>query len=606
MTLWVTAVAIVTLWLPGLAAVHLFARRLTPEIKFMIAPGVTIVAYSLAGVAGWAMPAYFPWISWATVGGCTLLGLVVLAATGGLRLLRAVDRVLPASYMILVLFSTHLALLPIQIPKQFPPEFAYTYWVRKDLLPVRIQALHHNLPIDNLIPYHFAEFILRNVDFRTPREIGCGDSPAIAPGQEITARTPIMSLVGAHYMTLFGPSFPRDHRASVIADLENDDGYFPFFFVGACLNALCILPAYGIAERLAGRTAARLTVLLLACNYGMILHTSYIWPKGLAGYFGLLLACMAISGAQRFWTMGALMALSYYSHPCGVGLAAGCCLYYIAASASRRRALFNVLRAGAVAAVLLLPWYLWGVLWIKAPGNLISQNLDLHRAGGGLSLLLEFRFLNLLRSLVPHAFSNVFTVTGVTFFWNSFFTLPGMLGLVLVPFFGASLGKPGRALIAATMGLVPLLIVAVLIGSSHWGLAPFGPWLFIPAAMGMVCGVLAALPPWARIAGGLAGLMEQALIVWFAIYLPHHAPFPAGDLKAPLRLGALIAVQVAAAIMVIVVSWPRVQRLATRFAARAICAPKEQCSLARIEIWVGAGSLSNAESAEDPVQSSSV
>src|ERR1700731_2396769 len=138
MTLWVTAVAIVTLWLPGLAALYLFARRLSPEIKFTIAPGITIVAYSLAGVAGWAMPAYFPWISWTTVGGWTLLGLVVLAATGGLRLLRSVDRVLPASYMILVLFSTHLALLPIQIPKQFPPEFACTYFVHKDLLPVRI------------------------------------------------------------------------------------------------------------------------------------------------------------------------------------------------------------------------------------------------------------------------------------------------------------------------------------------------------------------------------------------------------------------------------------------------------------------------------------
>jgi hypothetical protein len=175
-----------------------------------------------------------------------------------------------------------------------------------------------------------------------------------------------------------------------------------------------------------------------------------------------------------------------------------------------------------------------------------------------------------------------------------------MLGLVLVPFFGASLGKPGRALIAATMGLVPLLIVAVLIGSSHGGLAPFGPWLFIPAAMGMVCGVLAALPPWARIAGSLAALMEQALIIWLAVYLPHHAPFPAGDLKAPLRMAGLIALQAAAAIMVIVISWPRVQRLATRFAAqpRAIRAPKEQCSMARIEIWVGAGSLSDAEAAE--------
>src|SRR6516165_1551930 len=200
MTTLVTAVAIVTLWLPGLAVVHLFARRLSPEVKFMIAPAITIVAYSLAGVAGWANPAYFLWIAWASVGGCTVLGLVTLAATNGLSMLRALDRVLPASYVILVVFSTQLALLPIQIPKEFPPALKYTYFVHKDLLPVRIQALHHNLPVDNFVPYRFAEFMLRDVDFRTPRELGYGDYPAIAPGQEITARTPIMSLVGAHYL----------------------------------------------------------------------------------------------------------------------------------------------------------------------------------------------------------------------------------------------------------------------------------------------------------------------------------------------------------------------------------------------------------------------
>jgi hypothetical protein len=416
MSIFVTVVAIVTLWLPGLAAVHLFARRLSPEAKFMIAPAITIVAYSLAGMAGWAVPAYFSWISWASVGGCTFLGLVTLAATGGLRTLRGIDRVLPASYVILVLFSTQLALLPIQIPKELPPEFKCTYFVHKDVLPVRIQALHHNLPVDNLIPYHFAEFMLRDVDFRTPREVGCGDLPAIAPGQEITSRTPIMSLVGAHYLTLFGPPFPRDQQSSAIADFENDDGYFPFFLVGACLNALCILPAYGIAKRLAGRSAARLTVLLLACNYGMILHTNFIWPKGLAGYFGLLLAFMVVTGAGRFLTMGGLMALSYYSHPCGAGLAIGCCLYHVAVSENRWRALFNVLRAGAVAAVLLLPWYVWATIWIKAPGNLLSQNLQLERAGGSLSLLFEFRFLNLLRTLIPHAFSKVPTVSGWAFF----------------------------------------------------------------------------------------------------------------------------------------------------------------------------------------------
>jgi hypothetical protein len=241
-----------------------------------------------------------------------------------------------------------------------------------------------------------------------------------------------------------------------------------------------------------------------------------------------------------------------------------------------------VLRAGAVAALLLLPWYLWAAVWIKAPGNLLSQNLHMERAGGGLSLLFEIRFLNLLRTLIPHAFSTVPTVTASTFFCNSFFTLPGMMGLVLVPFFGASLGKQGRALLAATMGLPSLLIVAAVIGDSHGGLAPFGPWLFVPAAMSMSCGVLAALPPWARITGGLACLLEQALVVWLAIYVPHKGPFLPDDLRAPTRLFGLIALQVAAALVVIAISWPRIRRLETRLAGepRAIRAPEQERDLA--------------------------
>jgi hypothetical protein len=152
-----------------------------------------------------------------------------------------------------------------------------------------------------------------------------------------------------------------------------------------------------------------------------------------------------------------------------------------------------------------------------------------------------------------------------------------MMGLVFVPFFGASLAKQGRVLLAATMCLPPLLIVAAIMGDSHGGLAAFGPWLFVPVAMGMGCGVLTALPPWARIAGGLACFLEQALVVWLAIYMPHHGPFPAGHLMAPLRLFGLIALQAVAAVIIIVASRPRTRSFATRFAGqpRAIRPPEQ-------------------------------
>ena len=191
------------------------------------------------------------------IGGSTLVGLVLLFITRAFRELRTIDPILPAGYVGLVLFASQLGMLPLEIPKEFPYPLNYTYLVPKDLLSVRIQALHGNLPIDNRIPYRFAELMRRGVDFRTPREHGCDDRPAIAPGQNISSRTPLMALVGVHYLTMFGPS-TVDHSPGTMAEINSDIWYVPFFLAGTCLNGLVVLPPYLIGLHLFGRRAARL------------------------------------------------------------------------------------------------------------------------------------------------------------------------------------------------------------------------------------------------------------------------------------------------------------------------------------------------------------
>jgi hypothetical protein len=296
MTLLVTVAAMAALLIPGLAAVHIFARGSSPEGKLAIAPAVSIVVYALGGLFGWVFPAYFIWISWGCVAGATGVGFLALALTRGLRIFRSVDPVLPVAYGVLVLFSTQLTLLPTQGPD---------------------------------------------------------------PGRTTTGAAPLMSLVGVHCINMSGHALPESLRPGSVARLEGDPAYYPFFLAAACLNALCILPVYLIAFRLAGRSVAQLCVIMLACNYGMILHTAVVSPAALAGYFVLLLAYGVIVGSISSLVMGCLLALCCYACPEGAAVALACCAYPLVTSGNRRRAFSQLAVACAIALGLLVPWYIW-------------------------------------------------------------------------------------------------------------------------------------------------------------------------------------------------------------------------------------------------------
>ena len=237
----------------------------------------------------------------------------------------------------------------------------------------------------------------------------------------------------------------------------------------------------------------------------MILQTDYIWPKAMAGYFAGLLAFALFSGNTRNDIFGGLAALAYYCHPCAGGMVAGCAIYHVLSQQRRLVAVRQLVLSGLIAAALLLPWELWTHLWLRTPSNLISQNISQSLSKGYFTAA-GIRVVNMLRTVIPHLVGSGSTLDFRTLARNAFFTLPGMLGLVLLPFFGASLAQRRNVLITMTMGLVPLLMTGIVFGDSHGGLAPFGPFLFIPIAATLSAGVLASLSP--RVARRHPGLLR--------------------------------------------------------------------------------------------------
>jgi hypothetical protein len=360
----------------------------------------------------------------------------------------------------------------------------------------------------------------------------------------VTARTPLMALVGAHYINLFSPPTPVDGRFGTLGDLITEEAYLAFFVAAAAMNALMILPGYLIAREVAGTRAARLTVLLLALSAGMMIQSSFIWPKALGGYFALLLAWLVIARRARWISLGALAALAFYSHQCAAAVVIGSCLYHLIAERPRRRALVSLVLASTFGLALLVPWHLWTIGHIRDSGNLITQNIY-QNSGDGWWRILSIRLDNILRTVFPTHFAQSDGLTPKSLYLNAFFSIPGMMGIILVPFFGAALHRRDRALMAALAGLGATAITAVTFGQNQAGLAPFGPFIFVPIAVAYAAAMLVRISRPAMVAVLVLAFAEQMLVTWYAIVWPQwsatgeHAP---GDIR---RFSALVLVQLA-------------------------------------------------------------
>ena len=251
------------------------------------------------------------------------------------------------------------------------------YVFKSHRLHVKIQAMTGPLPADNYIPYVVSEFLLRGISFKKERPL--------VPGQEVSNRTVLMSLVAIPWRAILDPP-PRqvgplgtfEYVGTQWPDVGKfgEDKYFrQFLAVGIVLNATLLLGAALLFKSHASDKLLWMGLLLLIVNPYVISQTIFTWPKSLAGFF-ILLAIDALLQEDSPALSAFFVALAYHSHPYALVFAASFGLYLVYQSFWRRVRRKDVFVYMAIFALLVAPWIVWTRLVLKIPSDLMEQNFQ--------------------------------------------------------------------------------------------------------------------------------------------------------------------------------------------------------------------------------------
>ena len=364
-----------------------------------------------------------------------------------------------------------------------------TYIFQKHRLNTKVQHLT-GLPADNYIPYTVTEFLLRGISFK--------EHHPILPGNEVSNRTILMSLVALPYRTVLGWSVPRTGELGTFPyvgrhfpDVEslNDDGSFgQFLVIGIFLNSLLLLGLLVFFAAQPGVQALPAAVLIFVTNSYFVGQTIFTWPKAMAGFF-VVLAWDSLRRKRHVGVVALLTALAYHSHPSSIVAAVAIGMWVTYRSwrerAALRPALGPALQYAAVFLLMALPWIVWTKLVLALPSNMIWQNF----AGAGTQAAMSSP-LNFVWIRVANAF-NTFAPTALGIYpFNSEFFASAVIGSL--PFaVGLWLTIPAFQECAHLTRTEPLLL---------W----FG--LVIPAAVILLlysCLAVPVLHGWQQIVGAL-------------------------------------------------------------------------------------------------------
>jgi hypothetical protein len=121
-----------------------------------------------------------------------------------------------------------------------------------------------------------------------------------------------------------------------------------------------------------------------------------------------------------------------------------------------------------------------------------------------------------------------------------------MMGIFFLPFFCTGFATPRGFLAIFTLGVLPTLITAALMGNIvDCGVAPFGPYLFVPIGIALGCGTLAAWSRWWRGAAVVLLVAEQGVVFWIAAYAPHWKQIDWHSFASVMPLVLAFAAQIA-------------------------------------------------------------
>lgn len=321
------------------------------------------------------------------------------------------------------------ALAVAQYPSRLPASMPDGAWiVKKNILSVRIQNITGALPMDNIIPTVAGEYLYRHIGFRRERPL--------VPGQEVTNRPILASLVALPFRAAVGPvasyngKLPRlEYVGTSWPDFSifiEDRIFSVYLAVGVVLNATLLLAFCALLAQFGVPHVNWIGFLILATSPYFLMQTLFTWPKSLAGFF-IIIGAIAQFKFRRPSIGGVLTGLGYWAHPYAIGF----CIVFVAWEAcvalrSPRQFRFPVRLASAMALVI-LPWPVWSGLIVRIPSDLVSQNLVAAKP------LLEhaiIRWENLRQTMLPFGWQ-VWHLNRDVLSNNINFSYWGVLGPVL-------------------------------------------------------------------------------------------------------------------------------------------------------------------------------
>lgn len=307
-------------------------------------------------------------------------------------------------WLLLLALSVALVHVDVRWPTVLPDG---QYIFKKHTLNVKIQHMV-GLPVDNSLPHLVTEFFFRKISFKKEHPI--------LPGNEVSNRTILMSLVALPFRTVLGWNQRAEKELGVfhyigkawpnVERLNDDESIRHSFIVGMFLNSLLLVGLLVLFSNFEARESLPAAALLYVTNPYFIGQTIFTWPKAMAAFF-VVLCYNSLRRNHDPKIVGLAAALAYHCHPASLAIAGGVGLAYGIRAWRGKNSLRPVLEYGAVFLLMILPWLIWTRLVLQLPGNLLAQNFSGESTADLIASPLNFvwiRFWNSLINVIPVSF----------------------------------------------------------------------------------------------------------------------------------------------------------------------------------------------------------
>lgn len=299
-------------------------------------------------------------------------------------------------------------------------------------LPVKIQAIALDYPLDNALPAIVSEYLIRGIPFRSEHPV--------LPGQEVSNRPILLSLATVPLRSLLGPTetyiSPLPRFTYVGTDWPNteslltDETFRQFLVVAIVLNATIALAFAGLLRAFQVKASLLFLLTFVALSPYVLLHTFFTWPKNLAAFFVITSWLLLRKPGCHPWLAGVMIALGYWAHPYAILFILASGVYVTWACFRKDISLPGAVGFVAAVTIVVAPWLVWTTWILGIHSDILQQNFQL---SGTLFEQLWVRVNNFYHLLLPSPLG-LPAPTGRQFLSGFLHTLASPLGIVFLPF----------------------------------------------------------------------------------------------------------------------------------------------------------------------------